>query len=177
MNTVILAEKRTLSVMNKLILAALCWMTFTSSAFAQKNEQIPFPSFRLLKMDSLSYLTNNDIAEHKNTVFINFSPTCEHCQRTIKSILDNIVKFTETQFILTSFEEFSTIRKFYFDNGLNSFSSVFIGQETDYSLTRQIKYSSFPCLVLFNRDNTYLKTIDEESNAKMLLKALKLNYK
>ena len=95
----------------------------------------------------------------------------------IKSILENISKFTETQFVLSSFEDFAAIRKFYFDNGLNSFTTVFIGQETDYSLTKQIKYSSFPCLIFFDKYKKYLKKIDEESNAKEILKTLKLKYK
>ncbi|HNM32607.1 MAG TPA: hypothetical protein PKM51_07635, partial [Chitinophagales bacterium] len=81
------------------------------------------------------------------------------------------------QFILTSFEDFTSIRKFYFENGISSFTNVFVVQETDYSLTRQLKYSSFPCLVLFDKEKNYLKTIDEETNAKALLKALKIKSK
>lgn len=148
---------------------------FTCKLSLASDNSLAFPEFTLLKVDSSSYLSNKDLAENKNTVFINFSPTCDHCQRTIKSILDNITKFTQTQFVLSSFEDFSSIRKFYFDYGLNSYSTVFIGQEFDYSLTKQIKYSSFPCLVLFNKNKQYIKTIDEESNAKVLLKALKIN--
>lgn len=158
-----------------LILVTIVFLIPTTSIAADNS--ISFPIFSLLKIDSSSYLTNKDIAENKNTVFINFSPTCEHCQRTIKSILDNITKFTETQFVLSSFESFSTIRQFYFDYGLNSYTSVFIGQEPDYSLTKQIKYSSFPCLVLFDKNKQYIKTIDEESNAKEVLKVLKIKSK
>jgi copper chaperone CopZ len=128
-------------------------------------------------MDSTSYLTNKDLSVEKSTVFINFSPTCDHCERTIKSILSNISNFTTTQFVLTSFEDFDAIRKFYFENGLSSFSNIFVVQDTDYSLTRQIKYSSFPCLVLYDQENNYIKTIDEETNAKTLIKALKIKVK
>lgn len=142
-------------------------------SFAGDNS-IFFPTFSLLKMDSTSYLTEKDLKDSVSTVFINFSPTCDHCERTIKSILENISKFTETQFVLSSFEDFAAIRKFYFDNGLNSFTTVFIGQETDYSLTKQIKYSSFPCLILFDKNKKYLKKIDQESSAKELLKAFKI---
>ncbi len=152
--------------------------TFTSiTSIVSQNNSISFPVLSILKMDSTSFLTNKDLAENVNTVFINFSPSCDHCERTIKNILENIRKFRETQFVLTSFESFASIRKFYFDNGLNSFSTVFIGQEIDNSLTRQIKYSSFPCLVLFDMNKKHIKTIDKESNAKELLKALKIKSK
>ena len=162
--------------MKKLILVlfiGICSIHFSIA----KDKNITFPIFSLLKMDSTSYLTNIDLSNGKNTVFINFSPTCDHCERTIKSILSNISKFTSTQFILTSFEDFTSIRKFYFENGIGSFTNVFVVQETDYSLTRQLKYSSFPCLVLFDKEKNYLKTIDEETNAKALLKALKIKSK
>ena len=160
--------------MKKLFSIILILVVATTS-FAE--DKIPFPTISLLKIDSISYLTNKDLKDSVNTVFINFSPTRDHCERTIKSILENISKFTQTQFVLTSFEEFASIRKFYFDNGLNSFTTVFIGQEIDYELTKQIKYSSFPCLILFDKNKNYIKKIDEETNAKELLKALKIKTK
>lgn len=147
---------------------------FSKFSFSKGNEPIAFPVFKLLKMDSSSYLTHKDLKDSVNTVFVNFSPSCDHCERTIESILLNIQKFSNTQFVLTSFETFSNIRKFYFDKGLNSFTNVFIGYEYDFTLTRQVKYSSFPCLVLFDKNKQYIKTINEESNAKALLKALKI---
>lgn len=162
-------------IMKKLF-TILFLLSCLSVTFAE-DKVITFPAFKLLKVDSSSYLTNADLKDSVNTVFINFSPTCDHCERTIKSILSNITKFTETQFVLSSFEDFASIRKFYFDNGLNSFTTVFIGQETDYSLTSQIKYTSFPCLVFFNKDKKYIKKIEQESNAKEILKALNIKTK
>lgn len=162
--------------MNKIIL--LTWMLFSLVLdLKAEDKNLLFPTFKLLKMDSSTYLTNQDIADNKNTIFINFSPTCDHCERTIKSILDNITKFSETQFILTSFESFSSIRKFYFDYSLHTYSSVYIVQESDYSLTKQIQYSSFPCLILFDKQQKFIKKIDEESNAKTLLKVLNIKSK
>ena len=162
--------------MNKIIL--LTWMLFSLVLdLKAEDKNLLFPTFKLLKMDSSTYLTNQDIADNKNTIFINVSPTCDHCERTIKSILDNITKFSETQFILTSFESFSSIRKFYFDYSLHTYSSVYIVQESDYSLTKQIQYSSFPCLIIFDKQQKFIKKIDEESNAKTLLKVLNIKSK
>ena len=157
--------------MKTITFAFVLFLSCSLQLFAQKKPVV-FPTFFLLKMDSISFLTNADLAENKNTIFINFSPTCEHCQRTINSILVNISKFEDTQFVLSSFEEFSTIRRFYFNYFLNSFSNVFIGQELNYSLTNQIRYSSFPCLVIFDKNKTWKKTIPGEVNAKELLKIL-----
>jgi hypothetical protein len=163
-------------VLMKIFLSILLLFNTAGISFAE-DKILPFPTFKLLKMDSSSYLTNQDIADNKNTIFINFSPTCDHCERTIKSILDNITKFSETQFILTSFESFSSIRKLYFDYSLHTYSSVFIVQETDYSLTKQIQYSSFPCLIVFDKQQKFIKKIEEESNAKTLLKVLNIKTK
>lgn len=150
---------------------------FLSIGYSNSDNSINFPSLQILKVDSATFITNQDLKNNYNTVFINFSPTCEHCQRTIQSILNNYNRFKETQFILTSFEEFATIRQFYFDYNLGAYKNIYIGQEIDYSLTKQIKYSSFPCLVLFNKQQQYVKTIDEETNAKTLLKQLNLTKK
>ena len=98
---------------NTFLLLAL--ISIVSISYAEKKASIPFPTFRLLKLDSVGHITNKDLSENKNTVFIHFSPTCDHCQRTIKSIVDNMAKFKNTQFVLESYEDFSVIRKFYFD--------------------------------------------------------------
>ncbi len=157
--------------MKTIFIVSAFFLTCSLQLSAQKKP-ITFPTFSLLKMDSISYLTNADLAENKNTIFINFSPTCEHCQRTINSILVNISKFEETQFVLSSFEDFSTIRRFYFNYFLNSFSNIFIGQEQNYTLTNQVRYSSFPCLVIFDKNKVWKKTIPGEVNAKELIKVL-----
>lgn len=155
-----------------ILITLLCFLSLKA-----KENEIKFPIIQLLKIDSSSILTNDEIEDNKKTVFINFSPTCDHCQRTIKSILDNIFKFTNTQFILSSFESLKSIRQFYFDYGLSSYTTVFIGQEIDYTLTKQIQYSSFPCLILFDENKQYIKKIDEESDVKKLLKALHIKTK
>jgi thiol-disulfide isomerase/thioredoxin len=145
-----------------------------SIALAKDNIPILFPSFSLLKMDSVSYITNKDLKDSVNTVFINFSPNCDHCQRTIKSILDNISKFKNTQFVLSSFEDFGEIRKFYFDYGIYSFTNIYLGQEIDFTLSKQVQYSSFPCLVIYDSNRKWIKKIPQESNAKTLIKVLKI---
>ncbi|MBK9327774.1 MAG: hypothetical protein IPM95_00375 [Sphingobacteriales bacterium] len=157
--------------MKTILLLSAIFLTGSSCLFAGKKN-IVFPTFSLLRMDSINYLTNEDLAKNKNTVFINFSPTCEHCQRTINSILVNISKFEETQFVLSSFDDFSVIRRFYFNYFLNSFTNVFIGKDIDFALTKQIQYSSFPCLVIFDKNNVWKKTIPGEINAKDLLKVI-----
>jgi hypothetical protein len=145
-----------------------------ATAYAGESNDIKYPELQLLKMDSMSYLQNADLNDNYNTVFINFSPACDHCRNTIQSILSNLSKFSETQFVLTSYEEFASIRKFYFENFLDGYKHIHIGQETDFSLTRQIHYASFPSLVIFDKHKTWIKTINGESNAKSLLKILKI---
>ena len=163
--------------MKKIGLLAIILFAFVFSNFAKDDKPILFPTFSLLTMDSISLLTNAAIKDSVNTVFINFSPTCDHCQRTIRSILDNISQFTNTQFVLSSFDEFPVIQKFYFEYGLNSFKNVFVGQETDFTLTKQLQFATFPSLVLFDSNKKWIKKIGQESNAKTLLKTLKIKAK
>lgn len=102
---------------------------FTNTVFSQENNIIPFPIYRILKMDSSTFYSNKDLNDSLNTVFINFSPDCDHCERTIKNILQNRQKITNTQFVLTSFEDFNSIYKFYTENKINTFSNIYLGQE------------------------------------------------
>jgi hypothetical protein len=142
-----------------------------------KSKNIPFPTFKLLAMDSISFVENNELNDTLITLFINFSPECDHCERTIKSILDNMSKFQQTQIVLTSFEPFDKIRKFYLDNSLYAYKNLFVGQEIDYQLTKQIHYAGFPSVVMFDKNKQWIKSIHEETNSKTILKSLKLKYK
>lgn len=145
------------------------------TVFAQQNKTtIVFPKFKLLAMDSASFIENQQLKDSINTVFVNFSPQCDHCERTIKSIISNLTKFKNTQFVFTSFEEFSTIRKFYLDNALYSYTNIFVGQELNYELTKQIQYAGFPSVIMFDAHKNWVKSIHEETNAKAILKALKI---
>jgi thioredoxin-related protein len=147
---------------------------FIYFALPAQKSALPFPKFSLLKMDSSSYLTDKDLKMNTNTVFINFSPTCDHCERTIKSILENIEKFRDTQFVLSSFEDFSAIRKFYLENMLNSYANIFIGQERNHELTSQVQYTSFPCAVFYDKKNRWIGKLEGERKAREYLKLLKI---
>lgn len=159
--------------MFKLLLTCFT-LTATLYSYSQDSTLVTFPIVRLLRMDSTNYITNKDLKENTNTIFINFSPTCDHCQRTIADILKHIEKFKGTQVVFTSFESFNALRKFYTDNYLDKYPSVFIGQEQRLELTKQLKYSSFPCSVIFDNTNRWIRTIEGEAKAKEYLRILHL---
>lgn len=158
-------------------------LAFALSAAVLRAEEpvaaatIPFPEIKLMQLDSVQQYDNSILKKDYRTVFINFSPTCDHCQRTIESILKNIARFPQTQFVLTSFDSMEAIRTFYFNYNLSAYTNVYVGQEIAYSMTKQLKYAGFPSVVLFDQSGKWLHSVHEVTNAKNILKQYKLPYK
>src|ERR1700752_2220082 len=65
------------------------------------NAQAPFmrfptlPPFHLLKLDSTTYLTKEDVKKGHKTIIMYFSPDCEHCKHQTEAILSDFSKFKD----------------------------------------------------------------------------------
>jgi len=60
------------------------------------NAQAPYlrfptlPPFHLLKLDSATYLTKEDVKKNRKTIVMYFSPDCEHCKHEIESFFGRL---------------------------------------------------------------------------------------
>ena len=55
------------------------------------------PLFRLLKVDSIHYVTKDDIKRNRKVLMIFFSPDCEHCKHQTRDILADFDKFKDVR--------------------------------------------------------------------------------
>src|ERR1700689_3891820 len=53
------------------------------------------PPFHLLKADSATYVTKDDLKKNRLTLIMYFSPDCEHCKHQTEFILADFQKFKD----------------------------------------------------------------------------------
>src|ERR1700681_3476381 len=76
-----------------------------------KNPGIP--PFKLLEVDSMHFVTKDDIKKNHNVLFVFFSPECEHCKHQMRDILADINKFKDIEIVMATFQPFDEMKSFY----------------------------------------------------------------
>src|SRR6202011_1998046 len=82
------------------------------------NAQAPFlrfptlPPFHLLKLDSSTYLTKDDLKKHRRTLIMFFSPDCDHCKHQTEAILEVQDKFKDIEIVMATYQPFEEMKAF-----------------------------------------------------------------
>src|SRR6478736_2005107 len=68
------------------------------------------PPFHLLKVDSSTWLTKNDIKKNRQVLIIFFSPDCDHCKHQMKDILADFSGFKDIEIIMATYQPFEEMK-------------------------------------------------------------------
>ena len=71
-----------------------------------------FPPVRLLKVDSVHYVTKDDIKKNHKILLMFFSPECEHCKHQTSDILADFSKFKDIEIVMATFQPFDEMKTF-----------------------------------------------------------------
>src|SRR5581483_7351686 len=97
------------------VLVLLATLTYTK---AQTPTEPPFkrfptiPPFHLLKLDSNTYLTRDDIKKHHRTIIMFFSPDCDHCKHQTEDILAVAPEFKDIEIVMATYQPFDELKEF-----------------------------------------------------------------
>ncbi|MBE7174422.1 MAG: redoxin domain-containing protein [Williamsia sp.] len=130
------------------------------------------PPFTLLKADSTS-LTRDDLARHKKTIVMYFSPSCDHCKHQTKDLLDNMDKFKDVEILMASYQPMEEIQAFYNDFHLENYPNIKIGRDTKYFFVPFYKMNNLPFMALYNNKGKLLTTFEGTTKIDKLLEGFK----
>src|SRR5664279_1626217 len=97
-----------------------------------KNPGIP--PFRLLQVDSVHYISKDDIRKNHKVLIIFFSPECEHCKHQMRDILADIGKFKDIEIVMATFQPFDEMKSFYTYFRIADHSNILMGRDDKYML-------------------------------------------
>lgn len=97
----------------------------------QKNKNLPSFSIRLL--DSITIFNTKSIQKGKPTVFVLFSPDCDHCAQLAREIKTDVLQFDQVNFFMVSPPmPLFDIKMFAHINALVDKKQIIVGQDIDF---------------------------------------------
>ncbi len=162
----------------KIILTS-CLLLITAMSFSQKDTSLPvylqfkvIPQFKLMKTDS-SWLTRDDLSEHKSTIIMLFSPDCEHCQHQTEILLENVSKLKHVQIVMATTSPLDKIDEFTKKYKLNEYGMFMLGRDPSMFFGTFYQFKATPFLAIYNKKRELVTVFDGGAKWKKLEVVLK----
>ena len=113
------------------------------------------PQFTIYKASDSTKFTREDLKKKKATVFIIFSPDCEHCQHETEALIANIDKFKDAQIVMVEYLSHSQMVKFYKDYKIENYPNIIMGRDAQFYLPLFFKVESLPAIYVYDKKGKF----------------------
>ena len=134
----------------------------TQICFSQADSTKPvylrfptLPQFSIYKASDSTVFTRDNLQKRKPTVFIIFSPDCEHCQHETESLIANIDKFKDAQIVMVEYLSFEEMVKFYKIYKIENYPNIIMGRDAKFYLPMFFKIESLPAIYVYDKKGKF----------------------
>jgi thioredoxin-related protein len=163
--------KNIVTVKNVSILLLLVMSCSFLHAQQTPPDQAPYlrfptvPPFQILKVDSATYYTKEDLKKHHRTLIMYFSPECDHCKHQTQDMLESIDKLKEVEIVMATYQPFLEMKQFYNYYRIADHPNIKMGRDEKYVLQPFYRIRNLPYLALYDSKGNLITTF--EGNQKM----------
>lgn len=158
-----------------LIIALFTTLTGFTQADSTKPVYLRFPTipqFVIYKASDSTKFTRENLEKRKPTVFIIFSPDCEHCQEETKALIANIDKFKNAQIVMVQYLAHDQMVKFYNDYKIGNYSNIIMGRDAQYLLPIFFKVESLPAIYVYDKKGNFKQAFSGSVKIEKVAEAL-----
>jgi len=145
--------------------------TDTANASAPYMRYPTIPPFHLLKLDSATYLTKDSIRKNRKTIFMYFSPTCEHCKHQTEAILADFKDFKDIEIVMATYMPFDEMKEFDEHYKIYEHPNIKVGRDEKMLMPAFYRILNLPYLALYDRKGNLITTFEGTQKTDVLLKA------
>lgn len=145
--------------------------TDTANAGAPFMRYPTIPPFRLLKLDSATYLTKDDLHKNRKTIVMYFSPDCEHCKHQTEAILADFKDFRDIEIVMATYQPFSEMKQFNEHYKIYEHPNILIGRDEHFILPPFYKIRNLPYLALYDKKGNLITTFEGTQKTDDLIRA------
>jgi len=127
------------------------------------------PEFTLSNVDGSGCLKSSDVRKGKSSIFIYFSPDCEHCQNVTKKIVSNIDRLRSCNIYWVSSDTTAAVKTFSTNNHLDMLSNVFVGMDNKYSFYIKYLPPGTPYIMVYNKERKLVRVYSGETDINSLV--------
>jgi thioredoxin-related protein len=131
------------------------------------------PPIKLLKVDSSSLFTKNDLKKNKPVLIILFNPDCDHCKHETEEILKNIDQLKNVQIVMATNMSFEMLKSFYEKYDLQRFENITVGLDFQYSLPSFYQIRFMPYLAMYDKKGNLLTSFEGSMKIEDLINVFK----
>jgi thioredoxin-related protein len=170
----------------KRVLVVLMGLFMICSARSQTPNNVPdppylknpgIPPFKLLKVDSVHFVTREDLKKNHRVLIMFFSPECDHCKHQMKDILADYNKFKDIEIVMATYQPFDEMKSFYEYFRIADHPEILMGRDEKFMLPPYFRMQSLPCLVLYDKKGQFVKKFEGNQKVDTLLNAFDTKYK
>jgi thiol-disulfide isomerase/thioredoxin len=149
----------------------------TSHASDAQAPEAPFrksptvPEFHLLRADSTTYVTKEDLKKHRPVLIMYFSPECDHCKHQTEFILADYEKFRNIEIVMATYQPFSEMKDFIDHYKLADYPNFKVGRDEKFFMAPFYKITSLPFLALYDKNGDLISTFEGTHPADTILNA------
>src|SRR5579871_2310803 len=145
--------------------------TDTSNASAPFMRYPTIPPFHLLKLDSTTYLTKDDLHKNRKTIVMYFSPDCEHCKHQTEAILADLKDFKDIEIVMATYQPFNEMKEFNEHYKVYQHPNILMGRDEKFVLPGFYRIRNLPYLALYDKKGNLITTFEGTQKADTLIKA------
>ncbi len=164
--------------MKKIILLAFAFCV-TYAGFAQTDStkdvylRFPFiPQFTIYTAPDSVKFTRDDLQKKKPTVFIIFSPDCEHCQHETKALTAEIDKFKNAQIIMIEYLPYDTMMRFYHEYKIANYPQIVMGRDNKFFFPLFFNVKSLPAIYVYDKKGNFKQAFSGSVKMEKIAEAL-----
>ena len=147
--------------MRKIFISVITLFTVLQ-AFSQADSTKPIylrfptlPQFTIYKASDSTTFTRDDLQKRKQTIFIIFSPDCEHCQHETEALIANIDKFKDVQIVMVEYLAYEEMKKFYINYKIENYPNITMGRDAKFFLPIFFKVESLPAIYVYDKKGNF----------------------
>lgn len=139
-------------------------IAFTSLAQTDSTKSVylrfpNIPAFTIYKAADSTAFTRENLKK-KPSVFIIFSPDCEHCQHETESLIANINKFKNSQIIMVTYLPHAEMVKFYHDYKISKYPEIIMGRDPKYFFPIFFSVRNLPAIFVYDKKGKFKKSFE-----------------
>ena len=145
------------SMKKHLALLLLCISGIVSASAQNYITHPKLPAFFILSPDSSKVFNTYYIEEGKPTVFIFFSPDCDHCQKFTKQLLPHMAEMKDANFYFLTIMDLPMLRAFSNVLGLQKYPNISTGKDYQLFFPTFYHVDEVPCIVVYDKHRNFQK--------------------
>ena len=155
-------------VLTLMIIGLLCYFI---TRIAYKSKQKELSVVTLSQIPNFSH-KDNLIKYNTPSVFIAFSPDCEHCQYEAKSINEWQKELQNTNIVLFTSANDSLTKAFSYTYGLDTIKNIQVISDKNDEMHKLFAVKTIPSIFIYNKDGQLVKQYKGETKIDAILKAI-----